>query len=1085
MQKIKNYFYQPAQLIHYAGALVLMLAVTGLTMRASVKDFSRAASPTFTMTQSGDMVNLIADGTVEGQGLLGAETNITYDSKLVEIKLVDFGTCAFDYCMDLSTAGQLKLIAASAFPSAGGKALTQQQTFAKISLNFLGKDPVKFDFSKCQVINENNAVEDRTCNGVVATPGSTATVAVCGNNKVENGEQCDDGNTKDGDGCSATCIVEVKAVPVCGNSKVETGEQCDDGNMINGDGCSATCSQEVANPVCGNSVVENNEQCDDGNVKDGDGCSAKCTTEVIVVVPVCGNSQLEGTEECDDGNANNGDGCSAQCTNESTSQTRPVCGNNKVENGEQCDDGNVNDGDGCSAACSVETPPVKKLVSVKAGVWSGGSSTFSVGESMALNAWAYFSDSNQAENITSKATYTSNAPSVAQANGSTVKGLSPGSATVKASYTYEGITESDRIALTILASSIKAVPVCGDAKLEGTEECDDGNVINGDGCSAQCTNESTSQTRPVCGNNKVEGAEQCDDGNTSDGDGCSAACTTEKQSDQNSNDQNNGRTKQQEITPDELHPVAPAPAEVAKAAENVIRTQDVVRHAAVVIQAPKKQEVVPKLDLCRNQYPKLDFDSSADADGDGLSNKTECYLGTNPSLYDTDHDTCSDGSEINELGTNPLNGSDCGQPQKETPVTITDPHAGWILRHLEVAGFAPVNTASVTAMVFPAEGKAVKTLTEDLKKLTAQTDPQSLRSAADQLIGSSIPAVEAFLVENASGYNYDNLTQVVTNLKSELATLDPTAKTIPDSLALSLEQLQVLSKDKITAGTVNQLSDADLSGKAARKFEITTTEPLDSNKIYDLVAVATLKDGSTRASAPVRFGLDASERVKKPEPRSIGNQSISQKPTAFSNIWIGNVRADSIKDGVEVQIDQTKPTVSGDSEFGSQVFAVWNSVVLASSVISDSEQGAFSVQAPKNLETDIGHRVTLYAVKANDNGQEARSDSVNVFFRIKPVAIGFSGALWGLAGLAALGLATVLVRRRLTRGAPMVTPEKAAAVYTGATPIEQELDAAFKAIEPDPTPVRELTPQETAYFEHVEDQAIEQEMKEEEKTHHA
>jgi cysteine-rich repeat protein len=32
-------------------------------------------------------------------------------------------------------------------------------------------------------------------------------VAVCGDGKV-NGEQCDDGNTLDGDGCSANCTVE-------------------------------------------------------------------------------------------------------------------------------------------------------------------------------------------------------------------------------------------------------------------------------------------------------------------------------------------------------------------------------------------------------------------------------------------------------------------------------------------------------------------------------------------------------------------------------------------------------------------------------------------------------------------------------------------------------------------------------------------------------------------------------------------------------------------------------------------------------------------------------------------------------------
>jgi len=33
--------------------------------------------------------------------------------------------------------------------------------------------------------------------------------------------------------------------PFCGNGIVEAGEQCDDGNIANGDGCSATCQSEV------------------------------------------------------------------------------------------------------------------------------------------------------------------------------------------------------------------------------------------------------------------------------------------------------------------------------------------------------------------------------------------------------------------------------------------------------------------------------------------------------------------------------------------------------------------------------------------------------------------------------------------------------------------------------------------------------------------------------------------------------------------------------------------------------------------------------------------------------------------------
>ncbi len=64
--------------------------------------------------------------------------------------------------------------------------------------------------------------------------------AVCGNGVVEIGEQCDDGNTTDCDGCSSTCRRER-----CGDDIVQCSEQCDDGaqNGTPGDPCSATCGE--------------------------------------------------------------------------------------------------------------------------------------------------------------------------------------------------------------------------------------------------------------------------------------------------------------------------------------------------------------------------------------------------------------------------------------------------------------------------------------------------------------------------------------------------------------------------------------------------------------------------------------------------------------------------------------------------------------------------------------------------------------------------------------------------------------------------------------------------------------------------
>ncbi len=76
---------------------------------------------------------------------------------------------------------------------------------------------------------------------------SGTSTPVCGNSKQESGEQCDDGNTKNGDGCSAQCTIEtVTPTPVCGNAVQESGEQCDDGNTKNGDGCSNVCEREGA-----------------------------------------------------------------------------------------------------------------------------------------------------------------------------------------------------------------------------------------------------------------------------------------------------------------------------------------------------------------------------------------------------------------------------------------------------------------------------------------------------------------------------------------------------------------------------------------------------------------------------------------------------------------------------------------------------------------------------------------------------------------------------------------------------------------------------------------------------------------------
>ena len=213
--------------------------------------------------------------------------------------------------------------------------------------------------------------------------------SLCGNGRIDDGEQCDDGNTVNSDACSNACrsnasctgnspaciqgtsakccssqwtcsignncacycsgttyirgdgcpdFIRNPCEPLaagCGDGVVQSNEQCDDGNQINTDACTNTCRA----PACVDGIVQASEQCDDGNTVDTDGCSNTCRT------PVCGNGIRQGEEQCDDGNTTATDACTATCRN-------AICGDALIRTGvEQCDDGNTVNTDTCTNAC--------------------------------------------------------------------------------------------------------------------------------------------------------------------------------------------------------------------------------------------------------------------------------------------------------------------------------------------------------------------------------------------------------------------------------------------------------------------------------------------------------------------------------------------------------------------------------------------------------------------------------------------------------------------------------------------------------------------------------------------------------------
>jgi cysteine-rich repeat protein len=137
----------------------------------------------------------------------------------------------------------------------------------------------------------------------------------CGDGVIAGGEQCDDGNDRDGDGCPSDC----QEPGLCRDGKVDPGEECDDGNRTNDDGCSNSC---LAN-TCGNRRLDFGEECDDGNTRDGDGCDATCG------LVACGNGRLELGEACD-GTA----GCPAQqkCDDTCSACEGDPCGDCAIAN---------------------------------------------------------------------------------------------------------------------------------------------------------------------------------------------------------------------------------------------------------------------------------------------------------------------------------------------------------------------------------------------------------------------------------------------------------------------------------------------------------------------------------------------------------------------------------------------------------------------------------------------------------------------------------------------------------------------------------------------------------------------------------
>jgi len=337
----------------------------------------------------------------------------------------------------------------------------------------------------------------------------------CGDGYVDPGEQCDDGNRVNGDGCDTTCQREPE--PECGDGVLDPEfEECDDGNRVGGDGCDPACNLEPERE-CGNGLLEPGEECDDGNEWPGDGCDEDCFLEIP---PSCGNGRLDSGEVCDDGNRSSGDGCSSDCL------SQEWCGNGYLDwaIGEECDDGNPRDGDGCDSSCRAESPPGCGNGRIEDGEAcddgnrrSGdGCSGDCLSDETCGNGYVDFLAGEECDD----------------GNTRPGDGCDAGCRTEVPPGCGNGVLESgetcddgNRRSGDGCSGDCLSNERCGNGYLDWVigEECDDGNLTPGDGCDEDCRREV-----PGCGNGRIDVGEECDDGNRRSGDGCSGDCLSDE-----------------------------------------------------------------------------------------------------------------------------------------------------------------------------------------------------------------------------------------------------------------------------------------------------------------------------------------------------------------------------------------------------------------------------------------------------------------------------------------------------------------------------------------------------------------------------
>jgi cysteine-rich repeat protein len=270
-------------------------------------------------------------------------------------------------------------------------------------------------------------------------------------------------------------------VPRCGDGSVQPGEeQCDGGA-----GCSNACRFTFR---VGNGVVENGEECDDGNTRDNDGCSATGAWEIAQANGLgYENARDVGTYRFVAGHFSARSGSQYW----KLTVTRP----SHISIDILANDINQPISHDAFEAGRVDNAPNQ------GDGWSFGEHGVPDAYSRTAAFWSWYWDDSCSSSGCSLPDYNS-------VKRYTVRRTQPGAGwdgtfDVQPGVYYLGFqtgagNENYSPPISYIAEiDVQANgPVCGDGQVQPGETCDDGAMVDGDGCSRRCAQETLPESEP-------------------------------------------------------------------------------------------------------------------------------------------------------------------------------------------------------------------------------------------------------------------------------------------------------------------------------------------------------------------------------------------------------------------------------------------------------------------------------------------------------------------------------------------------------------------------------------------------------------